>query len=202
MMRIVLPTIFLLSFLFPWAMGFGVGQSLQQQRYQSKGTNPSSTTLHVLPIDTQTSAEISNTAHSMWIATIDSDIANIQLEEFRKVFAGGIAVMVGGLISTTLLGTIIEKKDLYANLAAESYMEMADDPAFWKKMTDGMSPEEQEKTKVLMAKIKAQRAGESPGQQPLAMASEVAETSSSIETKSTTPKDEVVKASSDMFSDY
>jgi len=111
--------------------------------------------------------------------------------------------MVGGLISTTLLGTIIEKKDLYANLAAESYMEMADDPAFWKKMTDGMSPEEQEKTKVLMAKIKAQRAGESPpGQQPLAMASEVAETSSSIETKSTTPKDEVVKASSDMFSDY
>jgi len=200
MMRIVLPTLFLLSFLFPSAMGFGVGQSLQ--RYQSKGTNPSSTTLHVLPIDTQTSAEISNTAHSMWIATIDSDIANIQLEEFRKVFAGGIAVMVGGLISTTLLGTIIEKKDLYANLAAESYMEMADDPAFWKKMTDGMSPEEQEKTKVLMAKIKAQRAGESPGQQPLAMASEVAETSSSIETKSTTPKDEVVKASSDMFSDY
>lgn len=28
--------------------------------------------------------------HSMWIATIDADIANIQLEEFRKVFAGGI----------------------------------------------------------------------------------------------------------------
>ena len=28
--------------------------------------------------------------HSMWVATIDADIANIELEAFRKVFAGGI----------------------------------------------------------------------------------------------------------------
>lgn len=117
--------------------------------------------------------------------------------------------MVGGLISTTLLGTIIEKKDLYANLAAESYIDMADDPNFWKQMTEGMSPEEQEKAKELMLKIKAQRAGEA-GEQALAMSSEGAGTSSSAETEATsssfdpfeTSKEETAKASNDIFSDY
>jgi len=161
--------------------------------------------------------EISDALNSLSIATIDADIANIQLEEFRLVFAGGLAVMFGGLISTTLLGTIIEKKDLYANLAAESYIDMADDPAFWKQMTDGMSPEEKEKAKELMAKIKAQRAGETAGTEPLTtMSSEGAETSgsssSSSETESSpsssssvtveTAKEEAAKASNDMFSDY
>ena len=122
--------------------------------------------------------------------------------------------MVGGLISTTLLGTIIEKKDLYANLAAESYIDMADDPNFWKQMTEGMSPEEQEKAKELMLKIKAQRAGEA-GEQALTMSSERAGTegagtSSSAETEATssssdpfeTTKEETAKASNDIFSDY
>lgn len=214
MMNILLSCIFLL---FTSVAGFGVGQ-LPLQQHHSRGTTASSsttTTLHVLPIDTQTPVEMSNVAHSMWIATIDSDIANIQLEEFRKVFAGGIAVMVGGLISTTLLGTIIEKNDLYANLAAESYIDMAEDPAFWKKMTDGMSPEEQVKAKELMKKIKEKRereAGGTPSLSPLSMSSEGAETSSSssIEAEPTTAssapletaKDDTAKASNDMFSDY
>ena len=116
--------------------------------------------------------------------------------------------MIGGLISTTLLGTIIEKKDLYANLAAESYIEMADDPSFWKQMTEGMSPEEQEKAKELMAKIKAQREGEQQGQQPQAMASQGIEARSSsteLEEKSSpapVEADDTAKASNDMFSDY
>lgn len=123
--------------------------------------------------------------------------------------------MVGGLISTTLLGTIIEKNDLYANLAAESYIDMAEDPAFWKKMTDGMSPEEQVKAKELMKKIKEKRereAGGTPSLSPLSMSSEGAETSSSssIEAEPTTAssapletaKDDTAKASNDMFSDY
>ena len=116
--------------------------------------------------------------------------------------------MIGGLISTTLLGTIIEKKDLYANLAAESYIDMADDPNFWRQMTEGMSPEEKEKAKELMSKIKAQRAGEA-GEQPLSMPSAVSETSSIIETEPSsssspleTAKDETAKTSNDMFSDY
>mmetsp|Transcript_15189 Transcript_15189/g.35200 ORF Transcript_15189/g.35200 Transcript_15189/m.35200 type:complete len:113 (-) Transcript_15189:173-511(-) len=112
--------------------------------------------------------------------------------------------MIGGLISTTLLGTIIEKKDLYANLAAESYIDMADDPNFWRQMTEGMSPEEQEKAKELMAKIKAQRAGEA-GEQPLSMSSAVSEASGITESSSPpidTAEDEAAKASNDMFSDY
>ena len=119
--------------------------------------------------------------------------------------------MVGGVLSTTLLGAVIEKNDLYANLAAESYIDMADDPSFWKKMSDGMSPEEQEKAKILMAKIKAKRAGEEVasndnGQQPQVMASQEVEAATS-ETETTTPTpvaavDETAKASNDMFSDY
>lgn len=200
---------FVLSFLVPSVAGFGVGQPLQQ--HHSRKT-ASTTTLNATPL------EISDALNSLSIATIDADIANIQLEEFRLVFAGGLAVMFGGLISTTLLGTIIEKKDLYANLAAESYIDMADDPNFWQQMTEGMSPEEKEKAKELMAKIKAQRAGETAGTEQLTtMSSEGAETSggnssSSSESQSSslspssvtleTAKDEAAKASNDMFSDY
>jgi hypothetical protein len=95
--------LYLLSSLFlllTSVAGFGVRQQPLQQHHHSRGTSTSSTTtLHVLPIDTQTPVEMSNVAHSMWIATIDSDIANIQLEEFRKVFAGGI-VSDDGLIGS------------------------------------------------------------------------------------------------------
>jgi len=83
----MISSVFLLSFLFLSASGFGVGPLHQ---YHSRGATSSTMELNVLPIDTHSSMEISNAAHSMWIATIDADIANIQLEEFRKVFAGGI----------------------------------------------------------------------------------------------------------------
>ena len=114
--------------------------------------------------------------------------------------------MFGGLISTALLGTLIDKKDLYADLAVESYMEMADDPDFWRKMSEGMSPEEQEKAKDLMAKIKAKRAGEEGVKEAQVLASEGGETSSSNTEATTAPveaaKEEIAKASNDMFSDY
>ena len=109
--------------------------------------------------------------------------------------------MVGGLISTTLLGTIIDKKDLYANLAAESYADMADDPEFWKQMTEGMSPEEKEKAKELMERIKADKEGKPPPA-PLSMAAETTSSEAEPSAPSEAPKDEVAKASNDMFSDY
>jgi len=118
--------------------------------------------------------------------------------------------MFGGLISTTLLGTLIDKNDLYADLAVESYIDMADDPDFWRKMTEGMSPEEQEKAKELMAKIKAQRESEEGsavdvGKSPVLASDSEAEAASAV---TTTPapveaaKEETAKASNDMFSDY
>ena len=120
------------------------------------------------------------------------------------------AVMVGGLISTTLLGTIIDKKDLYANLAAESYADMADDPAFWKQMTEGMSPEEKEKAEDLMARIKADKEGKQPAPVSLELAADTTSSSESEPTSpppsfsapSETPKNGATKASNDIFSDY
>lgn len=71
-----------ISFLFQAVAGFGVSQQHNARRMSSA--------LHVVPVDMQTSVEVSNAMHSMWVATIDADIANIELEAFRKVFAGGI----------------------------------------------------------------------------------------------------------------
>ena len=67
--------------------------------------------------------------------------------------------MAGGLISTMAVGAILEKKDLYADLAAESYLDMADDPEFWKKMSDGLSDEEKANAEKIMAKLKQQKDG-------------------------------------------
>ena len=78
----LLSSFVLISFLFPSVAGFGVSQ----QHHARTRTSA----LHAVPMDTQTSVEVSNAMHSMWVATIDADIANIELEAFRKVFAGGI----------------------------------------------------------------------------------------------------------------
>lgn len=83
-MNSLVSALFLVSFLFPSVAGFGARAPLQQSQ------RTSSTILQVLPIDATTHVDISNMAHSMWLATIDSDIADIQLEDFRRVFAGGI----------------------------------------------------------------------------------------------------------------
>jgi hypothetical protein len=40
--------------------------------------------------DPASSLDLLNTAQSLWVATIDSDIANIPTNEFATVFAGGI----------------------------------------------------------------------------------------------------------------
>jgi len=205
---------------------FPIGVTQQQQRkqqwqQQSLKTVSISTSLHVVPVDidifttvatTTVSMDVHTAAQNIWIATIDSDIANIQLEEFRKVFAGGIAVMAGGLISTIAVGVILEKNDLYTSLAAESYLDMAkDDPDFWKKMTEGLSEEEKAKTAEIMQKIKQQKEGS--GESENVSASVIVDdnnnnkqqdqvvTSSLGEVEANSEK-ETAKASNDMFSDY
>lgn len=208
---------------------FSIGVTQQQQRkqkwqQQSLTAASTSTSLNVVPVDidlfttitTSTTTTMSpNTLHavaqSLWIATIDSDIANIQLEEFRKVFAGGIAVMAGGLISTIGVGVILEKNDLYASLAAESYLDMAnDDPDFWKKMTEGLSEEEKTKAEEIMKKIKQQKEGSDESEN--GSASVVVDSNTNREQHDQVAKSqgegearsekEIAKASNDMFSDY
>ena len=95
----------------------------------------------MLPVSTQ------------WIATIDSDIANIPQNEFAPVFMGGLTVMFGGLIAVLFVGFIIDKRDLYANIVADSYAQAGDDEEFWK----GLSAEEAEKTRALLQKMKQQQ---------------------------------------------
>ena len=204
------------------AFGVTVTQQQRQRQRQCKrlaSSASTTTSLYVVPVDIELYSSIATAttthhaaAQNLWIATIDSDIANIQLEEFRKVFAGGIAVMAGGLISTTMVGFILKKKDLYTSLAAESYLDMAkDDPDFWKKMSDGLS--EQEKAKVETWRIKQLQQQE--GGNAVVNVVDSSSTSSSSSSSSSSndnEKEQVVsssnadketaKASNDMFSDY
>jgi hypothetical protein len=87
---------------------------------------------------------------SMIVATIDSDIANIPTNEFAPVFAGGVAVMFGGLLSALIVGFIIDKRNLYANLVADSYAQGEDDEDFWK----GLNEEEKRKTQELLQRVR------------------------------------------------
>ena len=197
------------------AFGVTVTQRQRQRQCKRLASSASTTTsLYVVPVDIELYSSIATAttthaaAQNLWIATIDSDIANIQLEEFRKVFAGGIAVMAGGLISTTMVGFILKKKDLYTSLAAESYLDMAkDDPDFWKKMSDGLS--EQEKAKVETWRIKQLQQQE--GGNAVVNVVDSSSSSSSSSSKdnekeqvvsSSNADKETAKASNDMFSDY
>jgi hypothetical protein len=105
--------------------------------------------------------------------------------------------MAGGVISALIVGFLLEKGDLYASVAAESYLQSEDDEEFWK----GLSEEEQVKAKDLMDKIRASKEGgsSSPTPEPSTpvMASATAtKPAPSVESPSTPSKP------ADMFSDY
>lgn len=112
--------------------------------------------------------------------------------------------MFGSLVSALIVGAILEKGDLYAKLAAESYIQSEDDPEFWKNLSE----DEKEKAKIMLSKIKEAKEGGIQDQTELKEA-----VMSAIEAKDTTtaaalspkPKakvQEAAKASDDMFSDY
>jgi hypothetical protein len=90
---------------------------------------------------------------SLLVATIDADIAKIPDNQFGLVFAGGVMVMLGGVLSAVVVGTILEKKNLYANVVADSYIQQSDgddEEKFWK----GLSDEEQKKAREILQRIK------------------------------------------------
>lgn len=93
--------------------------------------------------------------NSLIVATIDSDIANIPTNEFAPVFAGGIVVMFGGLLSALVVGFIVDKRNLYANLVADSYAQGEDDEEFWK----GLNEEEKKKTQELLQRVRESKQG-------------------------------------------
>ena len=101
---------------------------------------------HRTPSNTRTAL----TPHDFLIATIDSDIANMSENEFAPVFMGGIAVMFGGLLSAIFVGIIVDRKDLSAQIVAESYSQGQDDEEFWK----GLSAEEKTKAQEILRRVR------------------------------------------------
>jgi hypothetical protein len=58
--------------------------------------------------------------------------------------------MSGGLLSALVVGAILEKGDLYAKLASESYIRNAEDEEFLKNMSE----DEKKKAQAMLSKIK------------------------------------------------
>eukprot|EP00980_Cylindrotheca_fusiformis_P006312 scaffold1352_cov144-Cylindrotheca_fusiformis.AAC.18 len=144
----------------------------------------------------EVSEALATAAGNFWLATIDGDIDAIPDNEFATVFAGGIAVMIGGVFSTMIVGLILDKGDLYANLAAESYLQSSEDGEFWK----GLSDEEQKKTEEVIKKIKSAK-GEGNVEASVA----TVDTDNKKHPRQPSKELEPTEASSavkDMFSDY
>jgi hypothetical protein len=133
----------------------------------------------------------------MWIATVDSDIAKLSDNEFAPIFAGGLLVMFGGLVSTLVVGAIIDKKDLYASIVADSYAQGAQDEEFWK----GLSEEEKKKTQELLERIKQSKEGGSVAA-AVEKVSEIEQTASQAVTAVVSEAKVQEKTEVGMFSDY
>jgi hypothetical protein len=103
--------------------------------------------------------------------------------------------MFGAVVSTLIVGAILENGDLYANLAAESYLQSSDDEEFWK----GLSEKERKKTKGLINKIKDAR-GEAPAEGTVVAA--VSESEASTTEPAEIRPVELSSTPKDMFSDY
>lgn len=107
-------------------------------------------------------------------------------------------VMAGGVISAVIVGFLLEKGDLYASIAAESYLQSAEDEEFWK----GLSDEEQSKAREMMDKIKATKNGSSL---PEVTTNSGLETTATTTTQTQTASPSKPKGASkpmDIFSDY
>ena len=112
--------------------------------------------------------------------------------------------MFGGVLSTLIVGFILESNNSYANVIADSYAQGSEDEEFWK----GLSEEEKKKTQELLQKIKESK-GEKPAETPaptvLATAAEaISEASSQEAPKADSAAQPESAAAKDpgMFSDY
>jgi hypothetical protein len=136
--------------------------------------------------------------NTLIVATIDADIANIPTNEFAPIFAGGIAVMFGGLFSTLAVGFIIDKRNLYANIVADSYNQGADDAEFWK----GLSEEEKVKTQELLQRLKESKEGGAEKKSEKNRTTEPSTSIGSSNQKVTDPNSAQERKAVEMFSDY
>jgi hypothetical protein len=110
--------------------------------------------------------------------------------------------MIGSVLSALMVGFMLEKGDLYASVAAESYVQDSDDEAFWKNLSD----EEQVKAREVLDKIKASKMGASvpeTNSSPVpALRAEVASSTLTSEAPAMAGGSVQQSKPTDMFSDY
>ena len=148
------------------------------------------------------------------LSTISADIDNIPTDDFGTVFAGGIMVMLGGVLSALVVGLILDSGDNYSNVVADSYADRTknrsleeEDPEFWSQL----SPEEQIQARQILDTLKREKYAREGKPPPPPM-----ETPTIVEPKTpvaanlevTKPKEEEAEkkttstTSNNMFSDY
>lgn len=139
-------------------------------------------------------------SNAFLVATVDQDIAKLSDNEFAPIFAGGILVMFGGIMSALIVGFILESNNSYANVIADSYAQSEDDEEFWK----GLSDEEANKTRELLQKLRDSKEGKKSGSsaEPAVAATAVLEAPASRAPMADAPQEVEEKKAGDMFSDY
>ena len=171
-----------------------------------RGLRPANTETSVgrvaLP-DVKASVPLLDTLHSLMVATIDADVANIPENEFRSVFMGGIVVMLGGLISSVLVGTIVNSRNLYANIVADSYLQKdGNNQVFWSSMSD----EEKKRAQDLVVRLRSSgnEADASELEQMIGGSGvdDASSSSTAVEKPTSDTEVETSKKPVDMFSDY
>uniref|UniRef100_A0A7S4VEX6 Transmembrane protein n=1 Tax=Ditylum brightwellii TaxID=49249 RepID=A0A7S4VEX6_9STRA len=89
---------------------------------------------------------------STYISTIDADIDSIPTDQFGLVFAGGIVVMFGGVVSALIVGFLLENGNLYANVVADSMAEQqaSGEDTFW----ESLSPQDRSKAEEMVKQLR------------------------------------------------
>jgi hypothetical protein len=155
----------------------------------------------MLPTDFGIPLEISSMASaSNFISTVSADIDSIPNNEFATVFGGGIAVMIGSVISTLMVGYLLESNNSYASVVADSYAQGGDE-AFW----ESLSPEDQIKTKSMLEKLRKSKEGKNgngSGEVKVEIEGEDTHTMSVKSPEVKASKEDGKKEEVSMFSDY
>lgn len=110
--------------------------------------------------------------------------------------------MLGGVVSALVVGAILESGDLYAQIAAESYVQSGD-AEFWKNLSE----EEKEKAAIMLNKMKDTKEGGSMSEEDLsktvldAIAKEAEGAPATLPNREQTRKT-AAQATNDVFKDY
>ena len=131
---------------------FTLGQRRPSTSRVSSRTR-STTARHLTGLDLPDTSSIAATlsSASTYLSTIDSDIASIPEDEFRKVFAGGGLIMLGSILSVVFVGFLIESSGSYADLVADTYVDQnldGNEETFLDSL--GMSAEKRSETEEMI----------------------------------------------------